>query len=92
LDNAKRDAERATTELFKLRNSIFLNNQGQFQLELRIIEALRNGGTWSDRELLKELEVDPRDVDAIKLVTIQLQHLQDYNLVEESPYGWKWKK
>jgi hypothetical protein len=91
-DAAQRELERQRTELFKLQNAAFLNRDGQFLLEKKIIESLKKGGTWSDRELLKELEVDPKDIDAIRLLTIQLNRLQDYGLVQESVIGWKWLK
>ena len=92
LVNAKRDAERANTELFKLKNAIYLQDRGLFPIEKRLLDALKSGGTWPERELLKELEIDPRDVDVIKLLNIQLQHFQDYGLIMETPYGWRWMK
>jgi len=89
-ESLMRELERSRTELFKLKNSAFLSQDGEFPIELELIKALKRGGVWTDRELLKELEIDSMDIDAIKLTLSQLQHIQDYGLIEETPRGWRW--
>jgi hypothetical protein len=64
--------------------------QGVVQLNERIVNILKSGGTWSSQDLLKELDVYPSDIKAIQIVTHQLQMLQDFDLVSESSRGWKW--
>jgi hypothetical protein len=78
------------TKAFKARNAGFLQPSGVMPLERGMMDALRKGGVWSDRDLLKELKVAPNDADAIKLIVIQLQHLQICGLVQETAKGWKW--
>jgi hypothetical protein len=46
----------------------------------------------SSQELLKSLNVDVRDIAAMKLLLGQLQALRDIGLLEETPMGWKWVK
>lgn len=92
LDNAKAELERQKTEAFKLTNEVLLQPvpQGVVQLNERIVNILKSGGTWSSQDLLKELDVYPSDIKAIQIVTHQLQMLQDFDLVSESSRGWKW--
>ena len=92
LDNAKAELERQKTEAFKLKNEVLLQPvpQGVVQLNERIVNILKSGGTWSSQDLLKELDVYPSDIKAIQIVTHQLQMLQDFDLVSESSRGWKW--
>jgi len=92
LDNAKADLERQKIEVFKLKNEVLLQPvpQGVVQLNERIVNILKSGGFWSSQDLLKELDVNASDIDAIKIVTHQLQMLQDFDLVGEGARGWKW--
>lgn len=92
LENAEAELERQRTELFKLRNEALLQPvpQGVVQLNERLVDILKSGGTWSSHGLLKELDINSNDVEAIQIVTHQLQMLQDFNLVIEGPRGWKW--
>jgi len=89
-ESLSKELARAQTELFKLRNLPFLSPDGMYTLERGLIEALKRGGVWTDRELLKELNIDDKDIEAIKLIFLQLQHIQDYGLIEETPRGWRW--
>jgi hypothetical protein len=45
----------------------------------------------SNQELLRSLNVDVRDIEAMKALLGQLQALRDIGLLEETPMGWKWK-
>jgi predicted nuclease with TOPRIM domain len=92
LENAKAELERQKTELFKLKHEALLLPvpEGVVQLNEKIVDALRSGGTWSSRELLKELNVSPNDIEAIEITTRQLQMLQDFGLVREGVKGWRW--
>ena len=92
LDNAKADLELQKTEVFKLKNEVLLQPvpQGVVQLNERIVNILKSGGSWSSQALLKELDVNASDIEAIQIVTHQLQMLQDFDLVSEGARGWKW--
>jgi hypothetical protein len=45
----------------------------------------------SNQELLRSLNVDVRDIEAMKALLGQLQALRDIGLLEETPMGWRWK-
>ena len=92
LDNANAELERQRTETFKLKNEVLLQPvpQGVVQLNQRLVNILKSGGTWSSHALLKELDVNASNIEAIQIVTHQLQMLQDFELVSESARGWKW--
>jgi len=80
------------TEVFKLRNQLFAAPQptGLGQIDEKLLNVLRSGGTWSNREILAEMGVEPHDIEAIEIITRQLQVLQDLRLVKESARGWRW--
>ena len=92
LENVRADLERQKTEVFKLKNEVLLQPvpQGVVQLNERIVNILKSGGSWSSQALLKELDVNANDIEAIQIVTHQLQMLQDFDLVSEGARGWKW--
>ena len=92
LDSAKAELERQKTEAFKLKNEVLLQPvpQGVVQLNERLVNILKSGGTWSSQAILKELDVNASDIEAIQIVTHQLQMLQDFDLVNEGSRGWKW--
>ena len=85
-------AEDLKTENFKLRNKLFAMEKpegiGQFDKEL--LDLLRQKRTWPNRALLDELGVDSSNIEAIQIITRQLQTLQDLSLVKESAQGWRW--
>jgi hypothetical protein len=92
LENTMKLMEVYKTEVFTLRNEVFLktdlNGRGKF--DDRLLRTLRSGGVWRARDILRELDVDAKDIDAIQIVTKQLQTLQDIGIVQESAVGWKW--
>jgi septation ring formation regulator EzrA len=92
LENARAELERQKTEMFKLKHEALLQPVpcGFIQLSEKIVDALKGGGTWSSRELLKELDVSPNDIEAIQITTRQLQTLQDFGLIQEGARGWRW--
>lgn len=92
LESSRAELERQKTEMFKLKHESLLQPvpNGFIQLSERLVDALKGGGTWSSRELLKELEVSSNDIEAIQITTRQLQTLQDFGLVREAAKGWRW--
>lgn len=92
LENTRAELERLKTEMFKLKHDSLLQPvpSGFIQLSEKIVDALKGGGTWSSRELLKELDVSPNDIEAIQITTRQLQTLQDFGLIQEVARGWRW--
>jgi len=92
LENATKLIEAYKTEAFTLRNEIFLKRdmKGSGWFDDRLCRVLRERGVWRAQDLLKELDIDAKDVDAIQIVTKQLQTLQDIGVVRESATGWRW--
>lgn len=82
------------SELYTLRHSAFsdLDEQGQKEYDKKLVLALRRGKTLSDHEIYSELGIDPRDGNAVKLVSNQLKGLMRYGLIEETLLGWRWVK
>lgn len=78
------------TELFKYRNQYFATTRGIGEFDPRLLEALRSGGTWGNREILDELGINPSDADAIQIVSKQLELLHDLGLVKNTNMGWRW--
>jgi hypothetical protein len=84
--------ERQETELYKLRFESFGNveDTGTRAMDVELVKILKRGHTLSGHEILKELNIDPRDSEAVKLVQNQLQTLQRYGLAKETERGWQW--
>jgi hypothetical protein len=82
------------SELYKLRNDAFSDQdqQGQREYDEKLVVALRRGRTMGEREIYSELGIDPRDAEAVKLVSNQLKGLMRYSLIEETSRGWRWIK
>jgi septal ring factor EnvC (AmiA/AmiB activator) len=82
------------SELYKLRHEAFSDQdqQGQREYDEKLVVALRRGRVMGEREIYSELGIDPRDVEAVKLVSNQLKGLRRYGLIEETSRGWRWTK
>jgi hypothetical protein len=82
------------SELYKLRHDAFSDQdpQGQREYDEKLVVALRRGRTMGEREIYSELGIDPRDSEAVKLVSNQLKGLMRYGLIEETSRGWRWVK
>jgi hypothetical protein len=84
--------EKYETELFKLRNESFLHPefQGMQQFSEDLVNLLKKGRTFSGHEILRSLNIDPKDSEAVRIVHRQLLVLQDFRLIEEGAGGWRW--
>jgi hypothetical protein len=51
---------------------------------------LKKGRAYSGQDILKSLNVDPKDSEAVRIVHRQLQILQDFKLITEGANGWRW--
>jgi hypothetical protein len=82
------------SELYVLRNKAFSDpdQQGPREYDEKLVVALRRGRPMDERALYSELGIDPRDAEAIKLVSNQLKGLIRYGLIEETSRGWRWIK
>ena len=58
--------------------------------DTRLVGMLRQGKTIDSYRILISLGIDPGDSDAVKMVKNQLEELRRFNLVKETPAGWRW--
>ena len=84
--------EKYETELFKFRHESFLQPefQGTQQFSEALVNLLKKGRAYSGQDILKSLNVDPKDSEAVRIVHRQLQILQDFKLITEGANGWRW--
>jgi len=84
--------KRLETELFGLKHEIFQHPErdGNLSFSSELIEILQRGKMMLPGEIMKALDIDPKNIDAIQALAGQLHALQDLRLVEERPKGWKW--
>lgn len=83
---------RAETETFKLRFAD-VEQDGYHELSgplMDLLSAARRPLTG--QEILRSLNIDTRDIGAMKALLGQLRTLQAVGLVEEEPLGWRWKE
>jgi len=80
-------------ELKRYRTKPFLEEdfEGVRTFERELVTFLRRGGSYTDEDILANLNIDLSDVDLVKAVSKQLEALENYGLVEFTGKGWKWK-
>lgn len=57
---------------------------------MSVAAILRQGGHWTQRQLLEALGVDPTDYEAMQIVRKQLDVLVDAEFIAETAKGWRW--
>jgi hypothetical protein len=80
-------------ELKRYRSKPFLEEdfEGARAFEKEIVAFLKRGGIYTDGDILAALNIDPSDVDLVKVIGKQLEELEGYGLVEFTSKGWRWK-
>jgi hypothetical protein len=87
--------EKLEGEVYKARYDSFKEvelGEGTRRHDEELIKVLRRRKSMEGYAILKELGVDPRDTEAVKLVNNQLESLRRFGLVEETGTGWRWIK
>lgn len=87
--------EKLEADVYKARYASFHEvemAEGTRRHDQELIKILQRGKALEGYAILKELGIDPRDTDAVKLVNNQLESLGRFGLVEETASGWKWIK
>jgi hypothetical protein len=85
--------EKYETELFKLKHEAFSEPKefdGLRRYSEDLVAILKRGRIVSGHEILRELAIDPKDSESVKLVSNQLENLQGFGLVKETSSGWQW--
>ena len=81
-------------KLYKLRYDAFSKPEefnGVRKHDVELVAILKRGRTLDGYEILKELGIDPKDSEAVKVVSNQLENLRRFGLVDETLTGWKWR-
>lgn len=86
--------ERLEEELRRYRAQPFLeeNFTGIRRYQRELVDLLREGRVLSSDEILSRLRIDPSEHEAVKAVSIQLENLEVYGLVQSSSRGWRWRE
>lgn len=91
-DILKTALENAQTEIYKLRFRDFesVDADGSQEYDIGLVKLLKRGRVLDSQEILAGLGIDPRDSKAVKLVSNQLEELRRFELIKETPTGWRW--
>jgi hypothetical protein len=87
--------EKMEAEVYKARYASFQEveiGEGTRYHDQELISILKRSKVLDGYSILKELAIDPRETEAVKLVNNQLESLKRFGLVEETAKGWKWIK
>jgi hypothetical protein len=87
--------EKLEGEVYKARYDSFKEvemGEGTRRHDEDLIKVLKWGKAVEGYAILKELGIDPRDTEAVKLVNNQIESLRRFGLVEETGDGWRWIK
>ena len=88
----KANLEIMQTEVYKQRFAGFeqVDAPGMHSYDRALVDMLKRGKVLDSQEILGGLGIDPRDSQAVKLVSNQLEELKRFGLIRESPHGWRW--
>ena len=87
--------EKLEADIYKARYSNFQEvemGEGTRRHDQELINVLKRGKALEGYTILKELNIDPGETEAVKLVNNQLESLRRFGLVEEAGNGWRWIK
>ena len=87
--------EKMDAEVYKARYASFHEvemGEGTRHHDQELINILKNGKALDCYSILRELAIDPRETEAVKLVNNPLESLKRFGLVEETANGWMWVK
>lgn len=86
--------EKLEEDLRRYRSQLFTDDdfRGVRSINRELVEIVKEPGVHDNDEILSRLGIKPREVDAIKAVSKQLERLHSYGLVRSSPRGWEWKE
>jgi predicted RNase H-like nuclease (RuvC/YqgF family) len=84
--------ERLENELRRYRAEVFLEEkfEGVRKYDRELIDILKRRGMVDSDELLKSLNIDPRDSELVEAAAKQLERLEAYGLVSPTKRGWRW--
>ncbi len=66
------------------------SEDGSRRYSRQLIDLFRDGRVHDSEEIISKLGIDPRDLEACRLLQNQLLGLQRHGLLAETIKGWKW--
>ena len=87
--------DRYEDQLRDYRNKTFIENgkwEGIREYQSELIKLFKSKSSIKENEILDLLHVDTLDTDTIKAISKQIEHLEDYGVIEHIKGGWRWKK
>ncbi len=94
LKRHKRLLETYEEEMDEYKKETFIDEDesGERDFDKRLIKYLRgSNGVVQQEEILQHLNIDSSDSESISWVSKQLDLLSDYDLIEFTGQGWRWK-
>lgn len=84
--------ERYESELRRLRSEAFLGDdfRGVRTYSADLVNLLKSRGSITSQNILESLGIDPAESEAVKAVSMQLEELQSFGLIEHEGRSWKW--
>jgi hypothetical protein len=84
--------DRYEAELKRYRSEAFLDGgyQGVRRYPKELVEVLKARGSVDNYRLLEDLEIDPKQSDLVKAVSLQLEELEEYGMIKADGRGWRW--
>lgn len=86
--------ERYENQLMKYRNKTFIENgkfEGIREYQQSLIELFKKRKSITEDELIYLLHINPSDGDTLKVISKQIENLEEYGLIQSIRGGWKWK-
>ena len=85
--------EKFEVDAYKARYASFAEvnmAEGERRHDEELISILKRKKTLDGNAILKELGIDPRQSEIVKLVGNQLESLRRFGLIMETAGGWRW--
>jgi hypothetical protein len=86
VDNQETDLKR-----YRLKPFSESDFEGIRRYDKELIELLRSGKSYGADEILARLNIERSDVDLVKAISVQLETLEAYGLIDYSGRAWRWK-
>lgn len=87
--------DRYEKQLRDYSNKTFIENgkwEGVREYQSELIELFKSKTSIKENEIIDLLHIDPTDVKTMKAISKQIEHLEDYGVIEHIKGGWRWKK
>jgi len=87
--------DRYENQLRDYRNKTFIENgkwEGIREYQSELIKLFKSKSSIKESEIIDLLHIDPLDAKTMKAISKQIEHLEDYGIIEHIKGGWRWKK